>query len=444
MAATAPPCRSPGDAARRYRWLIFGLLALGYILVYFHRLCPAVLALDLMRDLQAGGSLTGLLAAAYFYPYALMQLPAGLLADSWGARKTITLFFLVAAAGALMLALSPSIAWAIAGRTVVGVGAAMLFVPTLKILSEWFRRREFAFMTGLLLAVGGVGSLTAASPLVWLSASLGWRNAFHLVGAFTALSALLVWRFVRDRPAQMGWAALPVPPGETAAPAGLARGVGRVLRCPHFWPLALWFFFDFGVFFAFAGLWGGPWLVQVYGLSRAESGRVLSMIAAGLVIGAPALSWLSDRVLQRRKPVLVLTSGVIVLLTGLLAFHTAGLPRGFLYLLFFLVSACGNAVGAVAFTMNKELFPIGLAGTATGLVNLFCFAGGAVFQPLLGAILERGGRLGEGFRLEGYRAAFMVLLGAAVLALLSALATRETMGGPRRPPGGPAKRAEAR
>ena len=70
--------------AKTYRWVIFTILAFGYILVYFHRLCPAVLAVDMMHDLHTSGALTGLLGAAYFYPYALMQLPAGLLSDSWG------------------------------------------------------------------------------------------------------------------------------------------------------------------------------------------------------------------------------------------------------------------------------------------------------------------------------------------------------------------------
>src|SRR5210317_2413732 len=103
------------NKALRYRWLVFWVLAFSYILVYFHRLCPAVVAVDMMRDLQAGGTLLGLLGSAYFYPYALMQLPAGLLADSWGARRTIALFSLIAATGSLLLGLSPNVEIAILG-----------------------------------------------------------------------------------------------------------------------------------------------------------------------------------------------------------------------------------------------------------------------------------------------------------------------------------------
>ena len=414
----------------RYRWIIFILLASGYVLVYFHRLCPAVLAVDMMRDLDAGGSVTGLLAAAYFYPYALMQLPAGLLSDSWGPRRTITVFFVVAFAGAVVLGMAPTAAWAIFGRTVVGVGVAMLFVPTLKILAEWFRKREFAWMTGLLLAMGGVGTLTATAPLAWLSSRVGWRNSFLLVGGLTLVMAVLVGLFVRNRPADLGWPS-PLEPPPSGAPEelGPGRGVKAVLSCPAFWPLAAWFFFDFGVFFSFGGLWGGPYLAHVYGMSREETGRILTMLAFGLVVGAPLVSWLSDRVFRRRKPVLVICAAGMIVLTGLLAFQTDGIPGWGLYGLYFLMTLCGNAAGVIAFTMNKELFPLGIAGTATGLVNLFPFAGGALFQPFLGYLLERWGGAGEGFAASGYQAAFIALFVSAVIAFGAALMTRETLEG---------------
>src|SRR4030042_3881112 len=163
------------------RWIIFILLCFGYILVYFHRLCTGVVATDMMRDLAAGGILTGLLGAAYFYPYALMQLPAGLLSDSWGPRKTINAFFLIAALGSFILGFSVNVASAFIGRLLVGIGVAMLFVPTMKVLSKWFKKEEYSMMAGILVAMGGIGSLIATSPLAVLSNALGWRSSFILI-----------------------------------------------------------------------------------------------------------------------------------------------------------------------------------------------------------------------------------------------------------------------
>jgi sugar phosphate permease len=413
----------------RYRWVIFALLAAGYILVFFHRICPAVLAVDLMRDLNSGGSLTGLLGAAYFYPYAIMQLPAGLLSDFWGPRKTISFFFVIAFIGSVIMGMAPTVAWAILGRSLVGVGVGMLFVPTLKILSQWFRPSEFAIMAALMLTMGGVGSITATTPLVWLSAWIGWRQAFLLVGGFTLVVAVLVWILVRNRPADLGWPAPFAESTQVTPTIGLVEGIKRVLSCRSYWFVGAWFFFDFAVFFTFGGLWGGPYLIHVYGMNRSQAGNMMFILAIGLVVGGPFLSWLSDKVFKGRKPVLVMCAVIVTAITALMAFLTADIPLWGLYLIYFFLPIFGNTSGAIGFTMNKELFPVAMAGTATGLVNLFPFVAGAVFQPLFGYILERYGKVGGAFTAEGYQAAFVVLFIAAILALVSAMLTRETLQG---------------
>jgi sugar phosphate permease len=420
-------------AYHRYRWLIFWILAAGYILVYFHRLCPAVVAVDMMKDLKTSGALTGFLAAAYFYPYAVMQLPAGLLSDSWGPRNTITFFFIVAIVGSLMLGMAPSVFWAIFGRALVGLGVAMLFVPTMKILAEWFAAAEFALMTSILMAMGGIGSLTATTPMALFSSRFGWRAAFLTVGALTLVLTLLVWRFVRDRPADMGWSAAVVNgTGQQAPTIGLLQGVQKVLGCGYFWPLAIWFFFDAGIFFTFGGLWGGPYLIQVYGMSKSQAGQVLSLFAIGLIVGSPLQGFLSNKVFRARKPVIALSSLIVVGLTAALAFYTERIPIPGLYLICLGLGVFSSSTVVVAFTATKELFPIQIAGTATGLVNLFPFAGGAVLQPVLGWVLEQHGRVNGAFVAAGYRQAFGLLFASALIALLSSLFLKETMASRKR------------
>ena len=415
------------NKALRYRWLIFWILAFSYILVYFHRLCPAVVAVDMMADLQTSGALLGLLSSAYFYPYALMQIPAGLLSDSWGPRRSISLFFLLAFIGSVLLGLAPSVPLALVGRTLVGLGVAMLFVPTMKILAEWFRVEEFATMTAILMVMGGLGSLTAASPLAILSTWIGWRLSFVAVGVFTLLMAILVWLFVRDRPSDLGWPS-PAEPSEPPSSAiGLLEGMKRVLSYPRFWPIAIWFFFDCAIFFSFGGLWGGPYLMQVYGLSKAKAGHILSMLAVGMIVGSPFLSFLSDRIFRGRKPVLVLSSFIVLCLTALLAFYTDRLSVPTLYLFCLVLGIFSSAIVVIGFTTTKELFPVQIAGTSTGLVNIFPFAGGALFQPFLGYLLERPGKAGDAFTLIGYKEAFFALFICALIAFFASLFLQETL-----------------
>jgi sugar phosphate permease len=410
-----------------YRWLIFAVLACGYVLVYFHRLCPAVVAVDMMNDLKTGGALLGLLGSAYFYPYALMQIPAGLLADSWGARRTVTLFTLIAFVGALIIGLAPSVKIAIVGRVLVGLGVSMLFVPTMKILTEWFRPHEFARMTGFLLAMGGLGSLVSATPLALVTGWFGWRMAFVAVAGLTLLLALFVWMVVRDRPADMGWSIPGKAKNDAVVDIGLASGVKQVLSNGNFWVLAGWFFFQSAVFFSFAGLWGGPYLSHVYDLDRAGAGQILSMLAIGLIAGGPIQTWLSNRVCKGRKPVLIISSVVTSGLTGLLVFATADMSLNTLSLICFLMGMFTSASVVIGFSATKELFPVQIAGTSIGLINLFPFAGGAVFQPVLGWILQ-GHEVSENvYSVAGYQSAFVVLLCCGLTALCCAGIMRETM-----------------
>ena len=168
-----------------YRWLIFVIMASAYFTAFFHRVCPAVIALDLQETYGISAELIGLLASAYFYSYAIIQFPAGLLSDSFGPRKSVTLFILIGALGSILFGLAPNLETALVGRVLVGLGAGMVFAPTMKILSSWFRVNEFTKMNAIFLATGGLGALSAAAPLALMAGWLGWRAAFGLIGAAT-------------------------------------------------------------------------------------------------------------------------------------------------------------------------------------------------------------------------------------------------------------------
>ncbi|MFH1137316.1 MAG: MFS transporter [Pseudomonadota bacterium] len=413
-----------------YRWLIFALLAAGYLLVYFHRLSPAVVAVDMMRDLSAGGALMGLLGSAYFYPYALMQLPAGLLSDSWGPRKTITVSFVLAGGASIFFGLAPTASWAIVARVLVGLGVSMLFVPAMKALTSWFKRSEFAMMAGVLMAMGGLGVLTAAAPLAYASAVLGWRGSFVAIGVVTLVLAAALWFLVRNKPEDLGFPPVEEPLSKSGAgeAISLKSGITLVLRRRAFWPVAAWLFFTAGIFFTFGGLWGGPYLMHVFGLTKAQAGRILSMQALAMIVGSPLFSYLSDRVHSRKK-LLVADSLALIVVVAPLAFFPGALTPFWLHVHCFLFGLTSSAIIPIGFTTAKELFPTSMAGTSVGLVNFFPFLGGALLQPLVGWMLQARGPAGGPFSAEAYGWAFWPIFVSSLLALGAALLATETFGG---------------
>ncbi len=426
-----------------YRWLVLGIMALSFAFVYFHRLCPAIVAVDLQKAFGASAGLMGILASAYFYPYAVMQFPAGLLSDSIGPRKTVTVFLTIAGVGSLLFGFASGIGTAVAARVMVGVGVSMVFIPAMKVFSQWFRITEFAFVTAILNVAGGIGALSAATPLALITGWLGWRAAFELIGIGTLVMAVLVWIFVRNRPQDKGWPSIEEidysRAGEGTSPVALSlwQGARTVVTEKYFWPLAVWFFFDCGIFFGFGALWAGPYLMQVYGLSRAEVGSILNMIAVALIVASPIISALSDKVFFSRKKVMILTSAVLVGEFVLLNIFPSGLSKPALYAAIFIMAACSAAIVVFAFTTAKELFPVEIAGTSTGTVNLFPFLGGGLFQPGLGWILDAyPGAVTGAYSLEGYRIMLMILLAASIICLISTFMMKETFPGARAGKGG--------
>ncbi len=413
----------------KYRWVIFGILSLQYLLVYFHRVCPAVVAPELVKAFSISGTSLGILASGYFYPYALMQLPVGLFSDSWGPRKTVTGFTLLAAAGAILFGLAPNFGLATFSRVLVGFGLSAVFVPTMKVFAEWFKPREYARISGVLMAVGGIGWLTAATPLALMTEGFGWRGTFIAIGCFTALLSLLTWILVADAPQKGVVSPVKGASSHNAEEIRVLTGIRMVLTNRHFWPLAIWFFFVGGILFGFCGLWAGPYLMDIYLLSKASAGNILSMVAVGMIVGSPLLGYLSDKVLQSRKKVLVGASSLLLLEWVFFSLFYQTLPIPLLYLFFFLLGVCAGAIVVIAFTATKELFPIGIAGTSVGTVNLFPFAGGAIYQPLIGYLMDVVGKEGDRYLPQGYEMTFFFLLLTSLVAFISIFFVKERMGG---------------
>jgi sugar phosphate permease len=411
------------------KWSIFAVLILSYILVYFHRMAPGVVAEDLMAAFETTGSKLGTLAALYFIVYACMQIPSGIIADTLGTRISVIGGNAVAGLGSLCFGLADSFAMACLGRFLVGLGVSVIFVSIMKSNSLWFPERVFGLMSGLTLLIGNLGSVLAAGPLAGLLAFFSWRAIFIGIGLLSLALAALSLLVVRNKPQDLGFASL------NASGAAIANLQQRwwqnllsVLAVRRIWP-GFWVQFGMiGGLYSFMGLWGVPYLRDVFAAERSFAADHMTVMLLAFAFGALFFGWFSDRLGQRKSPLLFCV--VLYVAVWLVLVYLPWQP-GLMGMVLFASMGFAGSGFVLTFAAAKELIDPRLAGMAVSVVNTGCFIGTALMQPLFGYLADLfwDGRMVNNIRVyaaEDYQRGFYLMLFFAAIAVIGALCLKET------------------
>ncbi len=406
--------------AKALPWIFWSLGASFYCYGFFHRVAPSVMVDRLMADFSVSAAVLGNLSAFYFYAYAGLQLPVGMLTDKFGARRILAIAALLCGVGSFFFATAETIELAYLGRFLIGAGAGFSWVGTLKVIAEWFPPRRFAMVSGMTLMLGMGGAVGGQAPLAKLVDAFGWRETLSAAAVFGLVLAAAIFFIIRDKKKEGGATAVKQQPILT----GLKIAMGR----SQTWYIAFFGFFITAPMLAFAGLWGVPYMSLVYDLGRAEAGMVVSTMLIGGAVGAPLAGWASDKVGRRKLPMLV-GSGTILVAFSLL-FYVPDIPIIGAYILLFIAGVSFGAV-VISFATAREHNTPSSSGSVLGLVNMFVMASGAIFQPLIGWLLDMGwdGKTLNGspvYSLETYNFAFTSMIVCGVGGLVAALMVKET------------------
>lgn len=356
---------------------MLAVCVLGTALGYVHRLGPASLVPALVADLGIGYAAAGTLMAAYFWTYMPVQVPLGVLTDRLGARRTMLLSLAVLGAGVAVFPLAQTFAGTLAARLLVGLGCAGFWLPSLRLITEWFPPAERARATGLCSAGGGAGGALALLAFPWLAGAAGWRWAYAATLVPWLAMLVLTLAYIRS-PA--------VAERSTAPAAGAAAALAKVLRTPAMWALSAAALCSYA---AFVGLvtWLPAFLVERQGAPASAGG-----LAAALLTGATMVSWpLTGLLVDRlgRRTAIYCTSQALGAL-GCLAVAALDPGAGAAPALA-LALVTGLALGGMVlpFVAIPDLLPPALVGTAAGVMNTCWLFGGLAAPMLLGRLLDR-------------------------------------------------------
>jgi MFS family permease len=389
---TAP--RLSGVAVFFYVFLPF---ALGHYLSSLLRNVNAVLAPNLVGSLSLGSAELGLLTSAFFFSFALVQLPVGIALDRYGPRMVQVVLMLVAALGAVLFATGTTFTQLMVARAVIGLGLGGCFMSAVKAISTWIAPARLPSVHGYLIAVGGLGAASATLPVRLALHYTDWRGLFILLAALTACVGLLIW-LVTPRNAA---------PANTRMPT--VKSILDVYRDPAFRKTISLILVPHMIFFGIQGLWIGRWLSDVAHFSDAAVAYLLYLSMAAVIFGAIGVGMVTEWAGRRGiAPLDVAGIGVAAFLLVQAAIVINYAPS--FQLLAVLFTLVGTITG-IEYAIVAQSMPRELTGRAATCLNLLIFIGAFLVQAGFGQLigLWRPDVLGH-TPATAYRVAFGVLL----------------------------------
>jgi predicted MFS family arabinose efflux permease len=353
---------------------VFVPFAFGYFLSYLLRNANAVISPELRADLGLTAADLGLLTSVYLLTFGAIQLPLGILLDRYGPRRVEASLLLICAAGCALFALGNDMPQLTLARALIGLGVSACLMASFKSFSLWFPIERQASLNAAIMAAGGLGALTASSPLGALLPLLGWRGIFLALAAIAVLVAVVIF-FTPEKTGSTQRESL----------AQQLAGLGTIFRSRAFWRHAPQTTLIVGGFMALQGLWALPLMIAVNGMTREAAAFHLLLMAVAMLTGFLLIAFFVRRLAQAGLPPIRLL--VIGMGGGLIATLLIVLDAGPTWLLWpglGLVFSVGN----LAYALLSAEFPVALAGRANTALNFGAFVGAFAIQWLFGVSVD--------------------------------------------------------
>jgi ACS family D-galactonate transporter-like MFS transporter len=363
------------------RWLIIALLFFAVLVNYIDRGNLSIVAVPLMRDFHASAARMGTLLSAFFWSYALLQIPAGYVVDRFGLKWTYAGAFLVWSIASAAVGFAETFAQIVFLRLMLGVGEAAAQPVSLTFIRRNFAADQQGLPTAVYLSGMSFGPAIGAIVGASLLSIVGWRMLFIITG-FGACVWILPWLLTVPRDA--GTAMKPVSPKESA-------NWSVLLRRPTLWGVTLGAFF-YSYFWYYCLTWLPSYLVMERGFSFLKMGGYTAAPLFGMAVVSMLSGRLADRLIARfGKPIVIRKIFVVtgfLLGSSILLLLAAKSPA--LTLAVLMLSLLGIGVASANYwALTQAASPAPMIGRVIGCQNTVANLAGICAPMLTGFLVDR-------------------------------------------------------
>lgn len=378
---------------------VFLCFAFAYLLSYAFRAINAVIAPELMADLNISHSELGLLSSAYFVGFAVMQIPLGIALDRYGARKTESFLLLFALCGASIFAYADSLWGLTLGRLLIGIGVSACLMASFTAYRRWFSVEQQSRLASGMLVFGTAGALLTTIPIQLALPIIGWRGSFWIMAILVTIAFIGIRLGIPkfdDHPQSQK-----VNEGEESF------GLKEIIFHPFFLRMLPIGIVNHGGFLALQTLWLGPWMIEVLGFDSIFTAQILFFFNGVMLLGYALNAWLLPRANAKGFKTLNYVKWLLAigLLCQLLAIVIDSTSSWILWIVV-AITATGHILGQSSVI---TAFPSRNAGVAATSYNLLIFIGAFIFQWGIGWGIDLSVSLGIE-KVNAFKQVFLIFL----------------------------------
>jgi MFS family permease len=368
-----------GEFDRR-GYTLLGLMFATYLIDSFFRAAPSALSNALIGEFDLSYTDAGLVMSIYTLPYALMQVPSGLLSDRWGVRRTTLAFLALSLLGNLAFWGAREFETLLLSQLVMGFGSSIIYINSIKLIEALLPAERLARSLGVLSAASPLGSFVALAGLPYFYSTLNvWRPAY--LAATLALLLILALNAVHIHD----------PPNFASHGSVSTGGALEMLRSLAGYKVLTPLFVGYtisGLNWSFWS-WMPKFLIDVKGFNYVEAGFLTSVPTITGVAGCIIVGAVSDRLKRRKLPLAVFATMNVLLVSSMIVLPPSA-PR-ILYTTIWALQGISMSMWVLPYAMVTEVLPSTLSGSGLGMINFLGYAGSTIMTPVFGALIDSTG-----------------------------------------------------
>lgn len=388
--------------------VVLAVCVLFFLYEFFLRTVIGTYQNPLMHDLNLTSFQFSVLSTTIFLLiYGLMQIPAGLIINHIGLKKSLIIGVLCCTVSVIGMSFAYSYSAAVTYRILMGFGASFGFIGMLMAIHDWIPHRYNAIFIGMSQFIGTLGPMIATGPLDALSHSshISWRDIFLSLGIIGGVLMILIFMLVDNNHQKTGKYVI------LHKPANISNSIFRLFSRIQPWYIA---FLSASLYFAVEYLSeneGRSFLI-LKGVAPNNAGYMITVAWIGYAIGCPVLGFLSD-FFERRRAVLSFCA-ILSLISTIILLYVSNIS--YIWYAFFILgfSAGGQTIG---FAVISEQFKKPFVAIGFGLNNAMISFLSGINAPIIGLLLDHIGG-GNKLHLNDYLYAFIVLLIVSICSLI--------------------------